>query len=299
MKRMRLLLMVNPCSGRSTGRELAQQALAAFSSRNWQCDLQLTEYAGHATALGNELDLSVYDGICVVGGDGTVHELVNGLQQRDDGISVPLGLVAAGTGNSLHRQLGVEDPRQGIEKILAGHCRTVDLIEVHRDDICTCCLNLAGWLAAANIANRAENLRLLGRARYSWSAFIEIFLARQQSVTITLPDRQIRDELFLVMGCNTQYVGSGMKMAPAARIDDGKLDLVLVRHASRLQMLKMLSRVHSGSHARLPSVEMHQVAEFSIRFPHPVAINQDGNISPETSREFEVKVVPRALRVFA
>ena len=286
-------------SGRKRGRRLADEVVARLAADNVQTELFVTEFAGHATEVIREFDLEGYEGIGVLGGDGTVQEAVNGLMQRGHPEDCPLAMLPGGTGNSIHHQLGIQDLPESIDRIIERKTQAIDLLRVRTDNEEVFCINLVGWASVANIAARAENLRWLGRLRYSASALIEITLARRISGSLKLIDQELNDRFFLIIGCNTVQVGSGMRMAPQALTDDGLVDVVVVRNATRFQMLKLFQKVHSGKHVQLPFVESFQVPKFQLSFEQPYTVNLDGNVTPGQSRNFDVAVVPQAIQVFA
>jgi diacylglycerol kinase (ATP) len=291
----RILLIANPASGPPFGREQSQTAseLAACA----EVDLHLTERTGHATQIAREADLGGYDAICVEGGDGTLHEVVSGLFARSEPACVPLGLIPSGTGNSVARSLGLADASQAVRRILAGHTRPVDALRVQTAAATDYCLNLIGWAAGQAITATAERLRWLGSRRYAAAALAHVLTARPRPARITLDNAVHADEFLLVLACNTRYVGSGMLAAPQAEIDDGRMDVVLVRRASRWRMLQLLRRVHDGSHVDMPEVEVHQARTLQIKTPLPEPLNLDGELKGRTPLAAEV--LPGAIRVFA
>ena len=120
----------------------------------------------------------------------------------------------------------------------------------------------------------------------------------RRPATLVVDGKTQKDAFLLTVGCNTKFVGRGMKLAPCASVCDGRIDLVIVRRASRYEMLKLFCRVHSGSHLALPYVECLSTRQFAVRTEHPGPINLDGNVTQEQFREIEVEIVPAALQVF-
>ena len=107
----------------------------------------------------------------------------------------------------------------------------------------------------------------------------------------------IDDEFLFVIACNTKFTGRGMKLAPRAEIGDGKIDVVLVRRASRLQMLKLFSRMYDGSHVSMDCVEYHQVRSLAIESEDCELLDLDGEMKGRAP--FHAELLPAALRVFA
>jgi diacylglycerol kinase (ATP) len=292
----RILLIANPTSGSPwRGREQAQAVMELALEA--EVDLRLTERAGHATQIARETELVGYDAICVQGGDGTLHEVVSGLLQRREPANIPLGLIPSGTGNSVARSLGLTSPGESVRCIEAGQTRPLDVIRVAAGGETHYCLNLIGWAAGQAITATAERLRWLGSRRYAAAALAHVLRARPQRARISIDSTVLEDEFLLVLASNTKYVGSGMLAAPRAEIDDGLMDLVLVRRASRWRMLELLRRVHDGSHLEMAEVEYHQARCLAIETPSPEPLNLDGELKGQTPLAAEV--LPGAIRVFA
>ena len=291
----RFLLIANPASGSPPRATLREQALAELRAAGAQVDLQVTQDAGHLFEIAREYDLAGYDALCVLGGDGTMHEAVSGLVQRPQRANIPVGLIPAGTGNSLGLSLGIHDVLEAVRRIVAGVPRPVDAVRVEAAGDTHFCLNLIGWAAGQAINATAERLRWLGPSRYAAAALWHVLSARPRPAKIVLDDAIHEDEFLLVLACNTKNVGSGMLAAPRAAIDDGLVDVVIVRRASRWRMLRLLQRVHDGSHVEMSEVEYHQVRSLRIETAAPEPLNLDGELKGTTPLVAEV--VPGAIQL--
>ncbi len=297
MTDQRFLLVVNPRGGKRRGLAILEQVQPVFAAAGAQLDVRVTERSGHAQEIARTMDLDGYAGLCLIGGDGTVHEVVNGLLQRDQPHAIPLGIIPAGTGNTVHQHLhGRAGPREVAQQILAGRTTPLDAVRVTLADRVVFCINIIGWGAVADINGTAERLRWLGPPRYAAAALWHILCARRRRAKLLL-DGQVQDDdfLFLIV-CNTKFTGSSMKLAPRAEVDDGKLDVVVVRRASRLQMLRVFAGVYDGSHLALPCVEYYQVRSFALESAGHDRLNLDGEMKGTTPVAAEV--LPAALRVF-
>jgi sphingosine kinase len=267
-----------------------------FAAAGATLDVRTTTHAGHAMELAGSLNLDGCDGFCVVGGDGTIHEAVGGLLRRDDGVSVPLGVLPGGTGNSMLAHLQSRDPQVAARRIISGNTQPLDAVRVTQGSDVTYCVNIIGWGAAVDINQAAERMRLLGPPRYAAAAIMQILRAKKRQARLVLDDEVLDDRFLLVVACNTRFTGAGMELAPHAEIGDGRLDVVFVRRASRRQMLRLFNGVFDGSHMSLPCVEHRQVRSFSIE-PHGVdSLNLDGEIKGKTP--VSATVMPAALRIF-
>ena len=291
------MIVVNPRGGRRRGPAVWEQVRPVFEAVGSQLDVHVTTHTGHAAELAESADLDGCDGLCLVGGDGTIHEVVGGLMRRADPAAVPLGIIPAGTGNTVLEQLGCTDPLQAAQRIVAGHIQLLDVVRLTIGDHVSYCANIIGWGAAVEINRMAERLRVLGPARYTAAALLEILRVRRRHLQLTLDDQLIEDEFCLVVACNTKFTGKGMQLAPRAEIADGRVDVVFVRHATRWQMLQLFRTVFDGSHVDLPCVEYRQVASFGLHTERQDLLNCDGELAGHTPVSGEV--VPAALRLFA
>ena len=297
MTAKRFAVIVNPRGGLRRGIAVLDQVKPLLAAAGATLDVHLTENRSHATEIARNLELPRYDGICVIGGDGTVHEVVNGLMHRDEPIPIPLGIIPAGTGNTLHQHLQIDDPREAVRCICEGHSIPLDIAQVNLKDRVVFCVNIVGWGAVSDINATAEKLRFLGTVRYTLAALWHILLAKRHRIRLTYQDQVISDDFLFVIACNTKFTGAGMKLAPHAELSDGKIDLILVRQATRWQMVKLFQKVFDGSHLSLGLVEYHQVDSFSIESDGNEPLNLDGEMIGHAP--MSIQVLPAGLRVFA
>jgi YegS/Rv2252/BmrU family lipid kinase len=297
MSAKRFAIIVNPRGGVRRGMAVFEQVRAVFTCAGAELDARRTEYSGHAGQIARSTDLSAYDGLCVIGGDGTVHEVVGGLMQKGQSGLIPLGFIPAGTGNTLHREVGCSDPLEAAQRILAGRTRPLDAARVTMGDEVVYCVNIVGWGAIPDINGIAERLRILGPPRYAVAALWYMFRPKPRRATLVLDGEVYDDEFLFVIACNTKSTGSGMILAPGADIGDGKIDVVVLRNTSRAQMLKVFRKVFDGSHIALGCVDYRQVSSFSLAYDGDEPLDLDGEIKGRAP--FSVELVPAAFQVFA
>ena len=297
MTTRRLLLLVNPASGTRRGMVVLEQVKPVLAAAGAELDVCITEQSGHARRLAQTLDLAGYHGICLIGGDGTVHEVVSGLLERDRPTSLPLGLIPAGTGNDVAKQLGVSSPLEAAQRIIAGRASPFDVAKVEANGQTNYCVTIIGWAGVADINCTAERLRLLGPPRYAVAALWQILFAKRRRARLLLDNQTIDDEFLLVVACNTVFSGSGMRLAPRAKVDDGKIDVVLIRRATRWQMFRLFAKVFDGAHVEMPCVEYHQVCSLSILSDDDSPLDLDGEIQGTTP--VSIQIIPGAIHMFS
>ena len=291
-------LTLNPHGGQQKGPRLLRQILPVFEAANVELTIIETTFAGHANELAHKLDFDGYDGMIVIGGDGTMHEVVNGMLTRSDKKQLPIGLIPGGTGNSFMHDLELMNPVDAAMAIIGGNTRQIDVAKVKINNMIKYAFNIIGWGLVTDVGNKAEQWRWLGEARYTILSVFEVLKYKPRLATLILDKDKIIDNFTFIIGCNTMYTGKGMKMAPKARLDDGLIDIVVVRHgASRLKLLTMLPQVYDGKHINNPMLEYYQVSEFSLIPERDEILNIDGEILGTTP--IHVKIVPGAFQVFS
>jgi sphingosine kinase len=296
MSAKRYAVVVNPRGGTRRGLRVLDRVKPLFAEARAELDVHVTQYPGHAREIVRTAELDGLTGICVVGGDGTVHEVVDGLMQRGQSPCAPLGLIPAGSGNTVHRHLRCTDPVEATRRILAGATCPLDVARATMGDQIVYCVNIIGWGAVADINGTAEWLRKMGPSRYAVAALWHMVKPKRRRARLVLDGEAVDDEFLFIIGCNTKFTGREMQLAPHADIGDGKIDVVVLRRASRFQMLRLFSKVFSGSHLSLGYVEYHQVRSFAIESAGHEVLDLDGEI--KGTAPVQVQMLPSALQVF-
>ena len=257
-------LIVNPAGGAKKGLKILEKVRPIFDKSGVHVDVLQTEYAGHARELANTLDLSGYNGLCAIGGDGTLFEIINGMLKRKDNQNFPLGLITGGTGNAFMHDLNCLDPVEASERIIKGNLRSVDIARVETPNNLYFSFNIIGWGLVADAGYLAEYFRLLGGLRYDVASILEVLKGKRRISRLILDEEVVDDDFVFVIACNTIHTGKAMRIAPNAKFDDGKIDLIIVRNASKTELLKLFPKLFTGEHVKSKLVEYRQVQKFSI-----------------------------------
>jgi diacylglycerol kinase (ATP) len=294
----RLLVAVNPAASfgrnRAVGPAVAERLIdegyevAMLREANFEL---LRREAESAFALGT-------DGLVVVGGDGMVSLGVNLVAET----GVPLGIVAAGTGNDLARGLGLpfEDPAAATEELVAALARPprmIDLGVIRHGELSTwfACVVSAGFDAVVNErANRMSRPR--GPSRYTIALMRELATFRPRTYAITIDGVRREQRAMLVSVANNPSLGGGMRIVPHADLTDGLLDVFIVHPLSRAGLLAVFPKVFAGEHTNHPAVEFVQGRRIVIEADDIIAYADGERIG---ALPIDVEVVPRALAVFA
>jgi len=268
----RVLLIYNPFSGAQRGKVIAKKATKLLSEKGVSVDLCKLERAGHAKEIVEKEDLSTYDCLCVVGGDGTFHEAINGLMCRpEDQRKTPIAMIPAGTGNSFTIELlGGTDVHRAVKHVLRGlHC-PIDVTKVHFGEKDLYSINSIHWGLASAVNVRAEKLRWMHSGfRYTTAIFYEFMKGAKTHAKIEfeLQDgtkKEYDDDFCLLIANNIISCKKGQRMAPEAKLNDGLIDIVLIRSSKAFDLVKAFARTYEGTHTQLDYVEYLQVKSFSV-----------------------------------
>lgn len=286
---------VNPQGGRKQGLGILEKVKPVFDAAGAELNIVETEYAGHTRELAKTVEFESYTGFCAIGGDGTMHEVINGMLNRKDGKRLPIGLITGGTGNSFMHDMDCLDPVVAVKRILMNRVRKIDICKVDADGVLYYGFNIIGWGLPTDIGLLAEKMRWLGSQRYNVASVIEVLRHKKRLARIVIEGKTIVADFGFVVGCNTVHTGKAMKMAPLARLDDGLIDLIIVRKAGRIKLLRLFTKIFSGAHIGDPVVDYRQVSEFSILPEDRNTLNIDGEMLGSTP--IHVKVLHKELDV--
>ena len=284
----KILLIANPKSGIKNNNELVNIVINKFKENSIEITLNKTEYPGHAIELAKNCNFSEFSSICAVGGDGTLNEVLNGVLKRNDKKKIPIGLIPGGTGNSFMKTLEFLDPIKAITQIVKNKTRPVDVIKVNCPGQVYYSLNLVGWGMATDISVFAEKLRILGQQRYNIASIFEIIKNKKRPASLILDGKEVNNDFCFIIACNTKYVGKGMKMAPEADLEDGLIDVIIVRKTSSLRLFNVFPKLFNGSHIFSPLCEYIQVKSLEINPVINSPLNIDGEIIGETPAKLNV-----------
>ena len=291
----KLYLTVNPFGGHKKGPKILKEVIPLFEENNIQLNVIETEYAGHNKKIAMEVDMNGYDGFCSIGGDGTMSEVINGVMNRKDLNRFPLGLITGGTGNSFMHDINCLDPIEATKRIIDGKRRKIDIFSCKTPDKLFYGFNILGWGIPTDANLLADKMRWIGSQRYNLASILEVLSHRKRFARVSIDNNSIASDFAFIIGCNTIHTGKGMKMAPLARLDDGLIDLIIVRKVSRFKLLKLFPKVFAGNHISDPGVDYRQVKKFSILPEKDRQLNIDGEVLGTTP--VEVEVLPQEIEL--
>lgn len=307
-----LRVVVNPRAGRrsaSTTQRLAEQ----LRSEGFAFEIVETAGPGDGVRLAREaLDEGVRY-LVAVGGDGTCHEVVNGMFRIPAPVDVAAGavpeavspdavlaVVAAGSGCDVVRTFGLPAGVGAIGHLAGGETRPIDVGFVSytgydgRADT-RVFVNIAEVGYGAEVARQASRYpRALGRFRYLAGAYGALRSLRREHAVLRMGDREISVPLVDLVVANCRFFGGGMKVAPAAEPDDGMLD-VQVFTGHRGQVIVLTPRIYGGRHVPHPDIVEYRAPVVTVEPAAPLLVEADGEVLGRAPATFTV--LPRALRL--
>ncbi|MDB4665199.1 diacylglycerol kinase family lipid kinase [Verrucomicrobia bacterium] len=289
----KLHLLTNPAGGVGNNLALEQQATSYLKRRGVEVTAYHTQFPGHAEELVRTIPLNSNDCVCGIGGDGTMHEIINGMMQRPENRRVPVSLIPGGTGNSFMEDAQLLDVSKALEVILKNQRKRIDLLEVRLDQNLRYAFNVCGWGLFATGNELAESMRWLGRLRYDAAGLLKILKNDSHEARLEMDESTIEDHFSLIVASNSRYVGKGMLLSPEARYDDGLLDLLYLRKTSRLALARLFMSLHKGEHVNQPGVSYVQTRAFRIQAMALFKWNLDGEAT--TGKEARVQALKSAI----
>jgi diacylglycerol kinase (ATP) len=291
-------VIVNPISGTGrrsgAGRERAEHAAAALLTRGRTSEVFVTERRGHAHELAAAARARGARLIFVWGGDGTVNEVASALAYSD----VVLAIMPAGSGNGLARELGIpRDPAGAVGASLTGHARLIDAGELGGHLF----FNVAGYGLDARVAHLFSAPgagRRRGLRQYLRLAARELLAYEPYDCTVSADGVATETRALIVAIANARQYGNGALVAPRARLDDGRLDLVVIRDRSPWVALAQAPLLFAGQLARVPGVTMTRVIDLEIRAKGSMLYHVDGE-THTADGSVRGRVRPGALRVLS
>ena len=291
-----IAVIINPISGTGgridVARARAAQAAAILTSHGADpSHVHITERGGHAREIALDAMRRGISTVVAWGGDGTMNEVGTALAFT----GVALALVPSGSGNGLARELGVPfDPSAALDVALRGAERTIDAGEIAGRLF----FNVAGVGLDARVAHRfaVHGLEKRGFARYMQLTMRELTAYQPDLLTVTTPASSVSRPSLLVAIANGRQYGNGAVIAPHARLDDGRLDVITISARSLIRASLELPFVFMGMIDRVAGVTMEATESVTISAPHPIVYHLDGEPIAGTLG-ISAKVRPAALKV--
>lgn len=299
---MRIKVILNPTSDK--GRAVERKAqIERIGKQYGSLEVVMTERPNHATDLARQAADQGYDLVVAAGGDGTIHEMVNGLVFGDRS-DVTIGVIPVGSGNDFAFGVGIQgDIETAVSRLFTGQPRTIDLARIEDNKGRYAIVdNGIGIGFDATISIESRNItRLHGFPMYILATLRTIaFYYHTPQCEIRFDDERVTQKLLLLAIGVGPRAGGGFHITPDARMDDKLLDSCLISPVGRFTMLSMLLKVMKGTHVHHSAVTMRKNQRLVLKADTPLPIHTDGEIFAyphDDVREVAITSLPQAIRV--
>lgn len=285
-------IIVNPISGKGQSLKALASVEAVLKERNVPYTVHRTEHAKHATEITRELNKREHTDLVVLGGDGTLNEVLNGITDFD---TINLGIISSGSGNDFIRATDLpNDPVEAINLILKGNVGHMDYIDLGDKRA----LNCAGAGMDVDTLVRYSQIKgFKGSLRYLIALLITLAICKFHKITLEIDGEKVEKTVFMVCAANGTCIGGGMPISPHSVPDDGKLHIVVVNKIPRLKVLGVLIKfLNGGKHLDTPYGEEFVADSVRIEILDEGKTEIDGEVQEE--KVLDAKIVPGKLRVF-
>lgn len=299
-------VIVNPVAGDGRGLDHFPQISKHLRDAHILCEAVFTEHKFHATELVVTAVGEGYRHIIVVGGDGTLHEVVNGLfiQKHVRPDEVLLAMIAVGTGNDWVRTFGISERYQDAvraiseERSFLQDVGVVSYEEAHYRQS-RYMANVAGVGFDAYVVRRVSHMKKKGRKSrwmYTWAVISSFFSYKSTGVKVWVDGRLVYNNLLLSIAVGIcKFNGGGMQQLPAAVADDGILDLSLVRPVHFWHLLFRFHYLFNGGIYRIRHILQERGSHIRIESSPEISVEVDGESLGETPLEFSI--LHQAIRI--
>ncbi|HEX3011769.1 MAG TPA: diacylglycerol kinase family protein [Syntrophomonadaceae bacterium] len=303
----RTMCIINPISGHKRGGQRWNLIDQALQEADFQYDITFTKYTLHAAEITQEALQQGYNRIVAVGGDGTLNEVVNGFFAPDGSMINPdavLLLIPVGTGSDFARMFNIDSSPQCVQKLMSlTEGQTCDIVKA----------SFCGWaggktsryyiniadvgIGSETCARVNRNSKVLGGFwSFLLAALYTIITYKNRLVTVVVDGREkYSGPCCLVAVGNGCFFGGGMKIAPQALVNDGLLDIILVKNFGKMELFANMARVYKGNHLTHPKVEFHRGTRVKIISQDKAYLELEGE--PVGYGQVDFEILPSRIKI--
>lgn len=288
---MAYVVICNPSAGRGKTRKWLGQLEEYLVARGVDYRLKITNTKGEATRFASEF-VGGDDVLVCMGGDGTLHEVLNGLK---DPSAVRMGIIPCGTGNDFAKAIGLplNSMESAMQLILEGEALATDYISLNGIRS----LNVSGMGIDVEVLERCERAKIIkGRIQYYLSLIASLIRLKWKHFTVCTDGVLHEHTAMITAVCNGNYFGGGMMISPESSVDDGKLHVVVVNKMPRYKMPRALIGFLNGKLLDLPFVDQYVCERADFITDSKPVLNADGELL--RADRFECGIVKAGIRIF-
>lgn len=295
----RIKVIVNPTAGRGRGQRVAQEVERGLVELGIPFALDMTTQPGEAVHLARRAREAGFETVVAAGGDGTVHEVVNGLAQAADAAGAEvvgrLGVLPIGSGNDMAVMSGVPlRLHEALQRLAQPRTRRIDLGRIN-DRYFDNSIG-AGFEAQVTVESRKIR-RLRGMLIYLTAIFRALGRYPSPPMRVQWDGGEVYKRILMVSVGNSRRSGGGFYVTPDAIQDDGLLDLGIADALPTWRILGLLPRVMRGTHKSDPAIFLTRTTHIVVECQHPLPVHADGEVIYTDAHRLEISVQPRRLEV--
>jgi YegS/Rv2252/BmrU family lipid kinase len=288
-------VILNPRANAGRALGLLPELAGALTATGWRHEIYVTTGPGDATDAARRFAEQGAELVLVVGGDGTINEVANGLLGHD---RTCLGIIPAGRGADLMRSLGGHPrPLADLAGLRAAAPRRIDLgLATFVNGASRAFVNVAGVGFDAEVARLTARSRLPGRhAPYLAGLGRALVGYRNQEMSVAVDGQRITGTMRAVVAANGRFFGGGFQIVPGAALDDGLLDAAIISDIGRLDLVRTVPSLYRGAHTGHPCFRHLPARTIQVTTALPARVEVDGEVAGHAPVIFTV--LPGALRI--
>ena len=297
--------IVNPNAGEGKGKKDWYRIASLFEKRSIPITVKFTERKNQAIEFAREAVIKGYRKIIAVGGDGTLHEVINGIfsQEECSPRQISVGMIPVGTGNDWGKMFGIPLIYEGAVDVIKENkifLHDIGIIKYNDGDKQKqrYFINIAGLGYEALVVKKTNKQKEKGRssqAIYLLNLLSSLVVFRNTKTDITIDDKPYSGKVFSINIGNGRYCGGGMRQTPEALPDDGLLDITVIREMGRIEIIKSLKILYDGTILGHPKIDGFRAKKVSIKSEALLYAEADGESLGHTPVEFSI--IPGAVNV--
>ncbi len=276
-------IIANPKAGDKKVARLLKRTLKLLDDAGAEYVLHETHYKAHGTEIAAELTKEDGVNVIALGGDGTVHDVLNGIRNVE---TCNFGIIPLGTGNDFAASAKIPyNVKEAVQLILKGETKPTDYLTVGGKR----CMNVGGIGIDVDVLVRCAKGKRRGKLKYLKSLIISFFKFNGYDLTIECEGETIEKKVLMVAACNGRQFGGGIRVCPVAELDDGKMDVMVVDcFKSKWQILRAFIQLLQGKIMGYPHKRHFHTDGVIITPKQPCTIQLDGELYDDL--EFDAKI---------
>jgi YegS/Rv2252/BmrU family lipid kinase len=298
-------IIVNPNAGNGKGIKDWGRIAKLLAGSGISTDPRFTEHKGHATEFTKDAIFKGFRKIISVGGDGTLHEVVNGIMSQDicPSTDLTLALIPVGTGNDWGRMFGIPLVYEGAVGIIRESKSTLHDIGTisyfeGKEQKKRYFINIAGLGFESMVVaktNRQKDKGRSNKAIYFYNLLSSLISYSNTIAELKIGENRFSSKVFSINVGNGRYCGGGMRQTPDALPDDGMLDVTVIKNMGRLEIIKSLPLLYDGTILSHSKVDGYRTDNLKVTSETLLYAEADGESLGHTPVEFGI--IPRAINV--